>query len=51
MGDLILMRDVPLSWDCPLCGAKAARHAYLQTMERARCKPDCPKPQGPMPRE
>lgn len=43
MTDRIVMRDVPLSWECPLCGAPAAHNAYLDSMIFARCKRDCPK--------
>lgn len=41
MSDSILLRDLPLSWDCPGCGAKASRGGDLHVRERGRCDPDC----------
>lgn len=43
MSDEILARDIPLSWDCPDCGAPAARFGYVSTLKAAQCKRWCPK--------
>lgn len=47
MSEEILARDIPLSWDCPYCGAEAARYGYIGTLKAAQCKPGCPKAPPP----
>lgn len=36
-----VVRDVPLSWECPECGAPEYRGQWW-TKDRAVCSPDCP---------
>lgn len=40
-----VVRDVPLSWECPDCGAPVYRgHEWMRA--KAQCAPDCPTREG-----